>query len=484
MRRGGPIDSILTTSAPGAQRDPGLLAGPHPHRGLRGAGSAGSRSRASSTINGPDRSRWATRSTSAWHLVLPVCTLGLTYMALYLRLMRGAMTETRSSAWVRAARARGLPSSRVVRRHIARPALLPVVTMLGLQAGAMLGGSVVIETVFAIPGLGSLAYLAVSNRDLPLIAGVVLAGTVLVIVVNLRRGPELLAPRPAGDRRAAASGPDDTRPVDREQERLDRRWLGSGCSWPWPCWRPCSRPATRSTSWRGRCSRPFTDPRFPLGTDQLGRDVWAELRPRRAGVAHRRARGGRRRHRHRHRRRDAGGLPGRPRRLVADARHGGVPDRPDVPARARAASARSGSSTLNVVAGHRHLVLARDRAAGARGGAVAAPARVRGRGAHGRACDPLADRVPGGAAGGAPAGRRPGRRHGRVPRSWSSRRSRSWAWATPTCQLGRDDRQRARGHPRRAVLVSSRASASRWRSSSVSLLGDALGGRLAPQRRS
>ncbi len=121
----------------------------------------------------------------AWHLVLPVTTLALTYMALYLRLMRGAMVETRSSTWVRAARARGLDGGRITRRHIARPALIPVVTMLGLQAGAMLGGSVVIESVFAIPGLGSLAYQAVSDRDLPLIAGVVLAGTVMVIVVNL-----------------------------------------------------------------------------------------------------------------------------------------------------------------------------------------------------------------------------------------------------------------------------------------------------------
>jgi peptide/nickel transport system permease protein len=122
---------------------------------------------------------------TAWHLVLPVLTLSLTYMALYLRLMRGAMIETRTSAWVRAARARGLPQARIVRGHIARPALLPVVTMLGLQAGTMLGGSVVIETVFAIPGLGSLAYLAVSRRDLLLVAGVILAGTLMVIVINL-----------------------------------------------------------------------------------------------------------------------------------------------------------------------------------------------------------------------------------------------------------------------------------------------------------
>jgi peptide/nickel transport system permease protein len=122
---------------------------------------------------------------TAWHLVLPVVTLALTYLALYQRLMRGAMSETRDSSWVRAARARGIPSGRITRGHIARPALIPVVTMLGLQIGTMLGGSVVIETVFAIPGLGNLAYLAVSRRDLPLVAGVVLASAVLVIVINI-----------------------------------------------------------------------------------------------------------------------------------------------------------------------------------------------------------------------------------------------------------------------------------------------------------
>ncbi|MEO1225520.1 MAG: ABC transporter permease [Pseudomonadota bacterium] len=121
----------------------------------------------------------------AWHLVLPVTVLGLAYMALYVRLMRSAMIETAASDWVRAARARGLPRSRIVRRHMARPALLPVVTMLGLQAGNLLGGSVVVETVFAIPGLGSMAYDAVSQRDLPLIAGILLVGTLMVILVNL-----------------------------------------------------------------------------------------------------------------------------------------------------------------------------------------------------------------------------------------------------------------------------------------------------------
>ncbi len=121
----------------------------------------------------------------AWHLVLPVVTLALTYLALYVRLMRGAMIDAGNSGWVEAARARGLPRRTIVLRHMARPALLPVATMIGLQAGTLLGGSVVIETVFAIPGLGALAFEAVTQRDLPLLAGILLAGTVLVVAVNI-----------------------------------------------------------------------------------------------------------------------------------------------------------------------------------------------------------------------------------------------------------------------------------------------------------
>ena len=121
----------------------------------------------------------------ARHLVLPVFTLALTYLALYVRLMRGAMIETDASGWVLAARARGLPDHRIALRHVARPALLPVVTMIGLQSGALLGGSIVIETVFSIPGLGALAFEAVLQRDLQLLAGILLAGTLLVVSVNV-----------------------------------------------------------------------------------------------------------------------------------------------------------------------------------------------------------------------------------------------------------------------------------------------------------
>lgn len=121
----------------------------------------------------------------ARHLVLPVVTLALTYLALYVRLMRGAMIELGTSGWVQAARARGISRRAIVLQHMARPALLPVVTMIGLQSGTLLGGSVVIESVFSIPGLGALAFEAVTQRDLPLLAGILLAGTLLVVTVNI-----------------------------------------------------------------------------------------------------------------------------------------------------------------------------------------------------------------------------------------------------------------------------------------------------------
>ncbi len=182
-RQGGPVDALITTSALVLNAMPGFWLGllllilfavklrwlPLGGIGTLGAESGG----------------LAGALDTARHLVLPVVTLSLTYLALYVRLMRGAMLEAAHSFWVLAARARGLSARRIVMNHMARPSLLPVVTMLGLQAGAMLGGSVVIETVFAIPGLGSLAYEAVTQRDLPLLAAILLAGTLLVVLVNI-----------------------------------------------------------------------------------------------------------------------------------------------------------------------------------------------------------------------------------------------------------------------------------------------------------
>jgi peptide/nickel transport system permease protein len=121
----------------------------------------------------------------ATHLVLPVLSLGLVYLALYLRVMRAAMAEAWRMDFVLAARARGIPRRRIVLGHVARNALLPLVTMLGVQSAAMLGGSVVVESVFSVPGLGRLAQEAVAARDTPLLVGIILTSAVLVVVVNL-----------------------------------------------------------------------------------------------------------------------------------------------------------------------------------------------------------------------------------------------------------------------------------------------------------
>ncbi|MGB3418348.1 MAG: ABC transporter permease [Mesorhizobium sp.] len=121
----------------------------------------------------------------AVHLVLPVTALGLIYLALYLRMMRAGMAEIWRMDFILAARAKGLPRRRIVLAHVARNALLPLVTMLGLQSAQMLGGSVVIESVFAVPGLGRLAQEAVGARDTPLLMGIILTSAVLVVVINL-----------------------------------------------------------------------------------------------------------------------------------------------------------------------------------------------------------------------------------------------------------------------------------------------------------
>jgi len=120
----------------------------------------------------------------ASHLVLPTFTLGLIFLAIYLRIMRASMLEVLNLDFVRTARSKGLDETRIVTRHVLRNALLPMVTLIGLQAGTMLGGSVVVESVFSLPGLGRLAYESVVQRDLNTLLGIVFVSALLVIVVN------------------------------------------------------------------------------------------------------------------------------------------------------------------------------------------------------------------------------------------------------------------------------------------------------------
>lgn len=127
---------------------------------------------------------WAYVVDVARYLVLPTLTLGLGFLAIYLRIMRASMLEVLTLDFVRTARAKGLGEYPVVMRHVLRNALLPMVTLIGLQAGTMLGGSVVVESVFALPGLGRLAYESVVQRDLNTLLGIVFVSAILVIIIN------------------------------------------------------------------------------------------------------------------------------------------------------------------------------------------------------------------------------------------------------------------------------------------------------------
>ncbi len=116
--------------------------------------------------------------------ILPGLTIGLTGAAWYSRLLRSSMLDILSADYVKAARAKGLPERTVVWRHIMRNAWSPIVTLLGMDIGWFLGGVLIVEYVFGIPGIGQQAFLAIQNQDLPLIMGTVLFAALLVTLSN------------------------------------------------------------------------------------------------------------------------------------------------------------------------------------------------------------------------------------------------------------------------------------------------------------
>jgi peptide/nickel transport system permease protein len=118
-------------------------------------------------------------------LLLPWCVLAATYAAIYARLLRSTMIETLSQDYIRTARAKGLRERRVVLRHGLRGAITPVVTAAGLDLGVVLGGAILTESVFNIPGVGRQAFEAIIDADLPVIQGTVLFGAMFVVVANL-----------------------------------------------------------------------------------------------------------------------------------------------------------------------------------------------------------------------------------------------------------------------------------------------------------
>jgi peptide/nickel transport system permease protein len=121
----------------------------------------------------------------AWHMILPWITFAVLYAALYARMIRASVMETSGEDYVRTARAKGAPETTVIRAHILRNALLPVVTLLGLDIGVALAGAIFTESVFSLPGLGQTAINAIQNFDLPTVQGIVVFATISIIVFNL-----------------------------------------------------------------------------------------------------------------------------------------------------------------------------------------------------------------------------------------------------------------------------------------------------------
>ncbi len=137
----------------------------------------------------PGASSYVGLTVDPWHwftsMLLPWLVLASTFAAVYARVLRTSLIGTMQEDYVRTARAKGLSERRVVMRHGVRTALGPLVTLLGLDVAALLGGAVLIETVFDIPGIGRLNYDAITHADLPVIQGTVLLAAVFIVVANI-----------------------------------------------------------------------------------------------------------------------------------------------------------------------------------------------------------------------------------------------------------------------------------------------------------
>jgi peptide/nickel transport system permease protein len=119
------------------------------------------------------------------HLIMPAIALGTIPMAVVMRMTRSSMLEVMGEDYVRTARAKGVVPWRVIFKHALRNAMLPTVTVIGLQVGLLMGGAVITETIFSRPGVGQIAYESVNRRDYAMIQGVVLYGATLFVLVNL-----------------------------------------------------------------------------------------------------------------------------------------------------------------------------------------------------------------------------------------------------------------------------------------------------------
>ena len=148
---------------------------------------------------------WPSRNVGVWHIfpgigsyndaenfaekfasmILPWCVLAVATAAIYARYLRSQMIDVMEEDYIRTARAKGLTERRIIYRHALRSSLAPVVSQFGIDLGALMGGAIVTEVVFGLPGLGREAVLAITNQDLPVIMGITILSAVLVVAANL-----------------------------------------------------------------------------------------------------------------------------------------------------------------------------------------------------------------------------------------------------------------------------------------------------------
>jgi ABC-type dipeptide/oligopeptide/nickel transport system permease component len=119
------------------------------------------------------------------HIFMPALALGMNMLGILMRVTRSAVLEVMNEEYVVAARAKGLAEKKVVWRHVTSNALIPVITVVGLELGTLLSGSIIVETVFAWPGSGSLLITALNARDYPLVTGIVMTYTVAFVIINV-----------------------------------------------------------------------------------------------------------------------------------------------------------------------------------------------------------------------------------------------------------------------------------------------------------
>jgi peptide/nickel transport system permease protein len=128
---------------------------------------------------------WSAVADAFKHVMLPAITLGTALAGILMRITRSAVLEIMREDYVLVARAKGLMNRAVLWRHVLRNALIPIVTVVGLELGTLLSGSIIVETVFAWPGVGNLLITGVTSRDYPLVTGIVLMYSVAFVMINL-----------------------------------------------------------------------------------------------------------------------------------------------------------------------------------------------------------------------------------------------------------------------------------------------------------